>query len=160
MKVFKFKKPKKIELSFFAEIGMDLSNGEFLPNVSRDIPPTIVEFTELTLVRFIDFLPRKLILADFLETVYPLTLWDKNLYKEAELNREDIFNRIQLLIDDEDNDYISPLFSVVPPQSLRFSREDFKEIEESEEYVNPIFQELFVIKPKKPILPPLIQRCN
>jgi hypothetical protein len=160
MKVFKFKKTKKINLSFFAQMGMDYFTTEFFIDGAKNIPPITVELRELTLVRIIDFLPRKLILADFLETVYPLVLWDKKDYDSLNPTKKQIYKKIYSMIDSKNNDFISPLFAIDPPESLSFCKNDFEKIEFSEDYSSPIFQDFFIIKPKRPVLPPLNQKYN
>ena len=160
MKIFNIEKPKSVEVSFFSQVGFDKTYTEFIVDGAENVPPVNIEISSLTLVRIIDFLPRKLILADFLETVYPLALCSAQDYEEFEFNRASIYNRIQKLIDSEDPDLVSPLFSLELPKHLAFSKDDLEEIKSKEDYASPISSRSLVIKPKTPILPPLVRRYN
>jgi len=100
MKVYKFNSRKKIKLSFLAQLGMETFDGELIFNKSiEDIPPVTLELEGLTLLKIVNFESRKLIYADFLETVYPLVLWSGDEYENnISSTKEKIEERIKELI--------------------------------------------------------------
>lgn len=160
MKIFKFKKHKKVSLSFLSQVGFDSLNHEFIKlNDLEKIPPISLELKELTFVKLVDFACRKIIYAEFLETVYPLILWDEKDYDNIEcLSKTVVNNRIDKLLNSEEFDFVSPLFNIEPTDNLKLYQDQYKSIEENAEYSFPIFPELFVIQPKRPILPPMTSK--
>lgn len=157
MKVYKFNSRKKIKLSFLAELGMEMFDGELFFNKKvEDIPPTVVELEGLTLLKTIDFESRKLILADFLETVYPLILWSGDEYENNSYSsKAKIEERINELINHPTDDYVSELFSIVPSDKLKLTEEEYTYIQKEYDFEFPLLPESLIIRPKRPTLPPM-----
>lgn len=155
MKVYKFNSRKKIKLSFLAELGMEMFDGELFFNKKiEDIPPTILELEGLTLLKTVEFESRKLILADFLETVYPLVLWAGEEFANNSCSPKiKIDERINELINHPTNDYVSELFSIVPSDKLKLSEEEYQHIQKNYDFEFPILPESLIIRPKRPTLP-------
>jgi len=157
MKVYKFNSRKKIKLSFLAELGMEMFNGELFFNKKvEDIPPTIVELEGLTLLKTIEFESRKLILADFLETVYPLVLWSGEEYERNSCSSKvKIEERINELINHPTDDHVSELFRIVPSDKLKLTEEEYAYIQKKYDFELPLLPESLIIRPKRPTLPPM-----
>ena len=158
MKVYKFNSRKKIKLSFLAELGMEMFGGELFFNKKvEDIAPTIVELDGLTLLKITEFESRKLIVADFLETVYPLVLWSGEEYEKNSCSSKiKIDERINELINHAHNDYVSELFSVTPSDKLKLTDQEYSYIQKKYDFEFPLLPESLIIRPKRPTLPPMV----
>jgi hypothetical protein len=159
MKVYKFNSRKKIKLSFLAQLGMETFDGELVFNRSiEDIPPVILELEGLTLLKIVNFESRKLIYADFLETVFPLVLWSGEGYeKKPSPSKEEIEKRIIELINCLEKDYVSNLFSISTPPELELSNEEYTYIQKKYDFEFPVLPESLIIRPKRPTLPPMTE---
>jgi hypothetical protein len=157
MKVYKFNTRKKVKLSFLAQLGMETFDGELIFNKSiDDIPPVTLELEGLTLLKIVNFESRKLIYADFLETVYPLVLWSGEEYESnISSTKERIEERIKELINSSKKDYVSELFSITAPVELELSNEEYVYIQKKYDFEFPVLPESLIIRPKRPVLPPL-----
>lgn len=157
MKVYKFNSRKKIKLSFLAQLGMETFDGELFFNKEvEDIPPTTVELEGLTLLKTVEFESRKLILADFLETVYPLVLWAGEEYENNSCStKTKIDARINELINHPTDDHVSGLFSIVPSDKLKLTEKEYEYIQKKYDFELPLLPESLIIRPKRPTLPPM-----
>lgn len=157
MTVYKFKSRKKIKLSFFAQLGINMFEGElFFKKRESEIPPTFLELEGLTLLTITRFESRKLIYADFLETVYPLILWSgEECLLDQCLSKEKIDERINELINDPNEDHVSKLFSITPSDKLKLTDEEYAYIQKKFDFEFPLLPESLTIKPKRPTLPPM-----
>ena len=158
MKVYKFNSRKKIKLSFLAQLGMEVFDGELFFNKNvEDIPPVTLELDCLTLLKITEFESRKLIYADFLETVYPLVLWSGEEYlSNACPTKIKIDERINELINHPTNDYVSELFSITPSEKLKLTEEEYSYIQKKYDFEFPLLPESLIIRPKRPTLPPMV----